>query len=101
VRGGSSGAGFRTFWCKKFGFFEINGVILARTRGVEPEQHFADKGGGGNISKFIVDVFYGQRLIELHGNKFFLDFLFSPKAIAKTHILSPNRAFNILSFFRT
>jgi len=31
-QGGSSDADVRTFWCKKFGFFKIYGV-LARTRG--------------------------------------------------------------------
>jgi len=45
--GDSSGAEFRTFWCKDIGFFEIYGVS-ART--------------GGDFSRFCADVPYGRPL---------------------------------------
>jgi len=40
-----SDADVRSFWRKKFEFFEIYGVSV-RTKGFEPVRTFADKGGG-------------------------------------------------------
>jgi len=48
---GSSDADVRTFWCKKFGFFEMYGVSARiRGRGIEPVGIFC--GHGGRRSQF-------------------------------------------------
>jgi len=46
TREGSTDADIRTFWSKKFGFFEVFGVST-RPRDV-----------GVNVSRFFADVFY-------------------------------------------
>jgi len=56
-----------TFWCKNYRVFR--NLWYVRTDkgegGLSQCGHFADKrGGGGHISRFCADVFYGRPLIE-------------------------------------
>jgi len=64
--GGSLDAVIRSFWCKKYGFFENNSVFALRTDkvGVRMSQcgHFADKRVWVNFSQFCADIFYGRPL---------------------------------------